>query len=492
LFIVPTSSFLLCLCGEFGCSLTPDPYFMRSWEMEDLLLGSAKKLAEAIRTKKVSAVEVTRAYLQRIEKYNPQVNAVVQIAPDVIEQAQAADQALAKGEVRGVLHGVPMTVKDSLETAGIISTSGTLGRKSFVPKQDATCVARLKAAGAIVLGKTNLPELLMGLESDNLVYGRTNNPYDLARTCGGSSGGEGAAQAMGASAIGLGSDSGGSIRLPAHFNGVTSIKPTSGRTARTGQFPPYGGITERLSQVGVMSRWVEDLVLGLPLISGMDWRDQSTVPMPLGDPANVQLKGLRVAFYTAFGASVPTAETAATVHNAVKSVQEAGAVVEEALPPNVEQSVDLLHALFNPDGGARVKGALAQLGTTESSPLLTGFLNIRPNPLTTNELLAVMSGWDMFRNSVLAWLENYDVIICPVCTEPAMPHGEALTKLDAFSYMQTFNLTGYPAVVVRGGTSPEGLPIGVQVVARPWREEVALAVAAHLETALGGYIAPSL
>jgi amidase len=361
-----------------------------------------------------------------------------------------------------------------------------------VPTQDATCVARLKAQGALVFGKTNLPELLMGLESDNLVYGRTNNPYDFSRTCGGSSGGEGAAQAMGASAIGLGSDSGGSIRLPAHFCGVASIKATSGRTARTGQFPPYGGLTERLSQVGILSRWVEDLILGLPLISGMDWRDQSTVPMPLGNPAEVQIKGLRVAFYTGFGATQPTAETAAIIAQAVKVVEEAGAIVTESVPPNIEQTLDLLHALFNPDGGARVRTALAQLGTPEMSPLVQKFIARRPNPLTLGELMTVSSQWDMFRSNILAWLENFDVIICPVCAEPAMPHGTTTDKLEAFAYMQTFNLTGYPAAVVRGGTSPEGLPIGVQIVARPWREDVALAVTAYLEKVLGGYKPPSL
>jgi amidase len=460
--------------------------------MDDLLLGSATKLAEAIRAKKVSSEEVTRAYLTRIEKINPQINAVVQIAPDIIEQAQAMDASLARGEIKGVLHGVPMTVKDSLETAGVISTSGTLGRKNFVPTQDATPVARLKAAGALMLGKTNLPELLMGIESDNLVYGRTNNPYGLERTCGGSSGGEAAAQAFGASAIGLGSDSGGSIRIPAHFCGIASIKPTSGRTARTGQFPPYGGLTERLSQVGVMARWVEDLILGLPLISGPDWRDQSTVPMPLGDPKTVEIKNLRVAFYTSTPEVTPTAETITAVHRAVKLLEENGAKVEEALPPGVEQTTEILHALFNPDGGARPKNLLAQLGTTEMSPIIQRFLAHRPNPLTLNELLMLSGQWDAFRSRILAWLENYDVIVCPACSEPAMLHGTTMNRPEAFSYVQTYNLTGYPAIIVRGGTSPENLPIGVQIVARPWREDVALAVALFLETASGGYIPPKI
>jgi amidase len=376
-----------------------------------------------------------------------------------------------------------MTVKDSLETAGLISTSGTLTRANFVPAQDAVPVARMKAAGAIVLGKTNLPELLMGVESDNLVYGRTNNPYDLTRTCGGSSGGEGAAQAAGFSALGLGSDTGGSIRIPAHFCGVASIKPTSGRVARTGQFPPYGGLTDRLSQVGILSRHVEDLILGLPLISGMDWRDQSVVPMPLGNPQAVGLNGLRVSFHTDNGVATPTPETIQAVQAVAKVLAEAGAGVEEKRPPALEETLDILLSLLIPESGNKFRERLSRMGITEVSPLLLEFLELRRDKpaRSGSEVVGLMGRWDMFRSTMLGFMQNYDVIISPACALPAMRHGETSKNVEAFSYVMTYNLTGWPVVVVRAGNSPEGLPIGVQVVAQPWREDVALAVAHYIE-----------
>lgn len=457
--------------------------------MDELINISATKLALAIRNKHVSSVEVVKAYLERIEAVNPRINAVVQLrAEAALEEAQAYDQALARDEIKGPLHGVPFTVKDSLETAGLISTAGTLGRANFVPEQDAVSVARMKAAGGIVLGKTNLPEVLMGIESDNLVYGRTNNPYDFSRTCGGSSGGEAAIQAAGASPLGLGSDSGGSVRIPAHFCGVAGIKPTTGRVARTGQFPPYGGLMDRMSQIGILSRWVEDLILALPLISGPDWRDQSVVAMPLGDPSQIDLKTLRVAFYTDNGIISPTLETAQVIKNAAQVLNELGAKVEENRPAGIEQSFDITMKLMNPDGGVRVRAALKRLGTPTISSLVEKFMSFG-SPLSTSELLDLMSRWDVFRGTMLAFLENYDVIICPVAAYPAMEHGTTLDedKAPSFSYAMTYNLTGWPGVVVRGGTSSEGLPIGVQVIARPFREDVALAVARQLETTLGGW-----
>lgn len=455
--------------------------------MSELIFASAKRLAQAIREKQISSEELVQAYLARIAAANPAINAVVELrAEAALAEARGYDAALAKGEIKGPLHGVPMTVKDSLETAGMRSTSGTVVRANFVPAEDATPVARMRAAGAIVLGKTNLPELLMGLESDNLVYGRTNNPYDHSRTCGGSSGGEGAAQAAGFSAIGLGSDTGGSIRVPAHFCGITSIKPTTGRVARTGQFPPYGGLTDRLSQVGVMSRWVEDLALGLPIISGPDWRDQSVVPMSLGDPDGVNLKALRVSFHTDNGVASPTPETVEAVQAVAKALESTIGSVEEKRPPALDQTIELALSLLIPEGGDIFPDRMTRAGLTREnvSPLLLGFIELRKGKpsLTVPELLGVMSRWDMFRSAMLGFMQNYDVIICPAAAEPAMRHGETLEKIAAFSYVMSYNLTGWPSVVVRAGTSPEGLPIGVQVIARPWREDVTLAVAQYIET----------
>lgn len=464
--------------------------------MDEIIYASATELARAIRQKEVSSEEVVGAYLRRIEEVNPRLNAVVHLtAESARREAREADEALARGRSKGVLHGVPVTIKDAFETAGVVSCGGTKGRAGFVPEADAEGVARLRAAGAIMLGKTNVPEASLAFESDNLVYGQTKNPYDLSRTPGGSSGGEGAAIASGMSPLGLGSDAGGSIRLPAHFCGIAGIKPTTGRTPRTGHFPPFGGIADALCQVGPLARRVEDLALALPLLCGADWRDPSVVPAPLGDPSEVSLKGLRVAFHTDNGIIPPTPEIAAAVRDAARALADAGAEVEELRPPVLEQAYEILLGLFGADGGAGLQMLLMMCGTTENHALMSRLLEIMGSrPLSPAEVTGVVFQWDMYRSAMLSFMEHYDLILCPPCARPAMPHGTTYEEesLPAFSYTMTYNLTGWPGAVVRCATSPEGLPIGVQTVARPWREDVALAAAAHLETAFGGWQRPPL
>lgn len=346
-----------------------------------------------------------------------------------------------------------------------------------------------------MLGKTNCPELSLAFESDNLVYGRTTNPYDLSRTPGGSSGGEAAIIAACGSPLGLGSDAAGSIRLPSHYCGIAGIKPTTGRVPRTGHFPSPDGVTQPLWQVGPMARRVEDLILVLPIIAGVDWCDPAIVPMPLGDPAGVKIAGLRVAFYTDNRIFAPTPETAGVVEAAAKALADAGAVVEEALPTGIEQTAELTKAVLGGDGGATVQGLLQAAGTTEMSPLLQRRQKIRTaGKLPIDEFYRQMTRWQKFQSSMLAFFQPYDVIICPANAAPAMPHGTTSDpdKFLAFMYTLTYNLTGWPGVVVRGGTSAEGLPIGVQVVAHAWKEHVALAVAQHLERLLGGWQPPPL
>lgn len=457
--------------------------------MDQLMYASATTLAKAIRTKEVSSKEVVDAYLQRIEAINPKLNAVVQLAVDTARaQARQADAALARGDTTGPLHGVPMTIKDSLDTAGMISTGGTKGRTSFVPTEDATVVARLRAAGAILLGKTNTPEFTLSFETSNLIYGRTSNPYDPSRTPGGSSGGAAAIVAAGGSPFDIGSDYGGSIRLPSHCCGITGIKPTSGRVPRTGHIFPFGGILDSFQQLGPMARSVDDLSLLLPLIAGPDWIDPAIVPMPLGKPDAVNLKRLRVAFHTDNGILSPTQETTTVVRKAATILAEEGMRVEEARPNGIEQSYETGMALYFADGGASVRRLLQEAGTTEHSfPWLSA-----AQPVTATQLDASITKWYRVRSTMLSFLKNYDVILCPVNAFPAMPHGAEGEDLRAFSYTMTYNLTGWPGAVVRGGTSPDGLPIGVQIVAQPWREDVALAVAGYLEKALGGFQPPTL
>jgi amidase len=238
---------------------------------------------------------------------------------------------------------------------------------------------------------------------------------------------------------------------------------------------------------------VQDLALTLPILSGEDWRDSATVPMPLADPSAVELKGLRVAFYTDNGIVAPTPEISKAVQGAVHALAARGAAVEEARPTGIEQSYELFRDLFAADGGAGVQRLLQVAGTSAAHPFVLQFGEIlRPYALTTAEFAGLLVRWDMFRSTLLSFFERYDVILCPVCATPAWFHSSTLSEEQfvAGSYSMTYNLTGWPAVALRGGTSPEGLPNGVQVVARPWREDVALAVAQYLEEGSGGWQSP--
>ena len=462
--------------------------------MDDLLFASATRQAETIRAREVSSEELVKACLARIEAVNPVLNAVVQLPRETaLAQACQADAGLARGELVGPLHGVPFTLKDSIESAGVICTGGTEGRASFVPAEDATVVKRLRAAGGILLGKTNCPELGWAWEADNLIYGRTNNPYDPSLSSGGSSGGEAAIIAAGGSPLGLGSDAGGSVRFPAHCCGITALKPTRGRVPRTGHFPGPGGALDSLWQIGPLARFVEDLRLVLPIIAGVDWHDPAVVPMPLDTSGELDLRELRVAFHTDNGIATPSHETVEAVQRAAVTLNQAGMIVEDARPTGIEQTYETYLGLFTADGGAGIEALLEIAGTTRTHPLMQRALELqRASHKSAGEFAALLAWWDMFASSMLSFMEKYDVILCPVCAYPGMVHGMTYDMLPAFSYTMSYNLTGWPAAMVRGGWSPAGLPVGVQIVARPWRDDIALAVAQYLEEALGGYQRPPL
>jgi amidase len=463
--------------------------------MDDVLYVSAATLARAIRRKEVSSAEVVQAYLQRIDAVNPTLNAVVHLCADAaLAEARAADGALARGQPIGPLHGVPMTIKDSLDTAGVITTGGTTGRAAFVPTHDATVVARLRAAGAILLGKTNTPELTLAGETDNLLYGRTNNPYDLAYTPGGSSGGAAAIVAAGGAPFDIGSDTAASIRWPAHCCGIAGIKPTAGRVPRTGHIIPFGlGARDLLTQNGPMARFVEDLRLLLPILCGPDGQDPAIVPAPLGDADAVELPRLRAAVHTDNGILTPTTAIQEAVRRAALALAEAGIAVEEVCPRALERSHGLAAALNTADGRAWVRRLLAKAGTTAVHPWLAATL-APPQEMSAAAVIELLEDIDQFRSEMLVFMQRYDVLLCPVNAFPALPHGtwQEAFRNGAFSYTQAYNLTGWPGAVVRGGTSPEGLPLGVQIVARPWREDVVLAVGQYLEEALGGWQRPPL
>ncbi len=458
--------------------------------MDELIYKSSSFLAEAIRNKKVSAADVVEVHLHRIEVVNPTLNAVVQIVHNRARaEAKAADQALARGEIRGPLHGVPITIKDSFDTQGIISTWGTQGRKSFIPEQDATVVARLRQAGAIVLGKTNTSELTLGGEMENVIYGATFNPYDLSKSPGGSSGGAGAIIAAGGSPLDLGSDTGGSIREPAHMCGIAGIKPTFGRVPRTGHAVSFeSGLVDTLTHIGPMARYVDDLILSLPLICGPDWQDPTVVPMPLNDPAAVRIEDLRIALYTDGGLSPLDPAISETVLAAGKALAEAGAAIEEQTPEVLKRAPELYRWLNFVDRGIWLCRLLQRTGTSKPGPHIARLLQ-EAEKAYVPDLPTVFEEVNYFRSKMLQFINRFDAIVCPVETYPAAPHGVTgePDKHAGWGHLYAYNLTGWPAAVVRGGATRQGLPIGVQVVGRPWREDVVFAILQTIETTFGGY-----
>ncbi len=464
--------------------------------MSDITSSSAKSIARAIRDREVSAVEVAQAHLDRIEEVNPSLNAVVCLCADrALDEARKADDALSRGDKIGPLHGVPMTLKDSLDTEGVVTTAGTLGRREFVPERDATLVARLRRAGAILLGKTNTPEITWSGQTTNKIYGRTNNPFDLERNPGGSSGGAAAIVSACGSPFDIGSDTGGSIRMPAHFCGVAGIKPTSGRVPRTGHIIGYTmGAMDSFTQNGPIARHVEDLALILPVISGPDWEDPAIVDMPLRDPSKVNLDGLRVAYYThPPGYAAPDSDTQAATLAAARALAEAGAKVTEDAPNALKEVAELEDRVSEGGGGGGALRILEKAGTVELSLQIETWLkDIKSIPV--EEYTKAMEDLGRFRSTMLGYMRDYDAIICPTAAHTAQPHDHYYGKRSASVpiYTHVFNLTGWPVAVVRCGVSSDGLPIGVQVAARSWREDVALAVSAFLESALGGWQKPPI
>ncbi len=463
---------------------------------DDILYTSAKRLAAMVQAKQISSLELTQAYLARIEAVNPTLNAVVLLTAErALAEAAEADAMLAKGTVLGPLHGVPFTVKDSLATAGIVSTGGTLGRKNHIPGKDATAIARLRQAGAILMGKTNTPELTMSFKTTNLLFGATHNPYRHGHQPGGSSGGAAAIIAAGGSPFDIGTDFGGSVRHPAHCCGIAGLKPSTGRVPRTGHIVGYGGYFDPMQTVGPLARWVEDLELLGDLIRGPDYLDAAIVPAPWLPPAEVDLKQLKVAYYTDNGSKDPvTPETAAAVRKAVAILEAAGVTCIEDCPTELHrESQELRGELSSADGRAWVRRLLEGYGTKQVSPVVGLSEEGQCDVERFTELAELM---DVNRSKLLQWLQSYDLVLAPVLPTPAEPWPD---DLDAsfgatgnINYTATYNNTGWPGTVVRVGTSPEGLPIGVQLLAPPFREDLALAAAYVVEAGSGGYQRPPI
>jgi amidase len=465
--------------------------------MNEMLALSGVAQGELIRDREISSAELVEAHLARIAEINPELNAVVEVLGESArDEARRGDDRRRTGAWWGPLDGVPFSVKDSIEVAGTVCTAGTMGFQGAEKSaRDATLVARLRRAGAIPIARTNLPDLLFAFESDNLFRGRTNNPYDLSKTAGGSSGGEAALIAACGSPFGLGSDAAGSVRLPAHFCGIASVKPTSGRLPRTGHVPPAGGWIEALWQIGPMARRVEDLCTMLPILLGTDGEDHTVIPMPFeDDQGGDQGGGRRIAFFTDNGIAEAGPETVETVVRAARVLEGDGFLVEERRPPGIERSYDLEMKLIGADGGDGLRGYLKAIGSCRTHQLLDGWIDKLEGYRTS--LSGFAEYWaqvDSFRAGMCAFLNRYDAILSPVCANPALPHGRSIEdgNFRGFSYTMTYNVTGWPAAVVRCGTTSTGLPIGVQIAAAPWREDIALAIAGRLEELCGGWQAPS-
>jgi len=452
--------------------------------MNDLTFLPAVQMAEQIRHRKISPVELVEAHLRKIKKLNPVLNAFVQVdAEGAFRQAREAEVAVRRGAKLGALHGVPVSIKSSIEVAGFRCEAGTKLRQGTVASQDAPLVSRLRDAGAIILGTTNTPELLMAWETDNLLYGRTNNPWDLTRTPGGSSGGEAAAIASGMSAAGVGSDGGGSIRVPAHFSGICGLKPTPGRIPATGHFPNSVGPFALIGVVGPMARRVADLKVLFEVMQGPDIGDPSAAPVPVRWPSHAELKGIRIGYFEDDGRTPVTADTRAAVRTAAEALTRAGFQVEPFRPDGLELARQLWWKFFGIAGGMLL-GPMTRGHEAELSPILKEFSSwVEAEPSHTGESL--LDAWiqrDAIRMQVFAQMRDYPVLLCPVAAIPAFKHGErrwqidgkTVEYLDAWSYTEWFNLLGTPAAVVPVGQSPEGLPIGVQISARPWEEELVL------------------
>lgn len=462
----------------------------------------ASTLAARIRRKEISPVEVARIHLDRIERLNPKLNAFVDYKPDlVLEQARAAESAVQRGDALGPLHGVPLSIKSSIDVAGHHCEAGTRLRAGYIAPSDAPLVARLRAAGAIILGVTNAPELLMAWETDNALYGRTNNPWDLTRTAGGSSGGEAAAIAAGLSAGGVGSDGGGSIREPAHFCGICGLKPTPGRIPSTGHFPKSGGPFALLGVVGPMARTIDDVQLLFEAVAGADDGDPCAAPVSVRCIEAGALHAVKIGFFADDDRTPVTAETRSAVNRAASFLTETGFEVNSFRPDGLEEARQLWWKFFGIAGGM-ILGPMVRGHEKELSPIFREFfLWTSAEPLHSGDsLLLSWLARDEVRERFLRQMQQYPVLLCPTAAIPAFRHGErdwlvegkTVKYLDAWSYSEWFNLLGFPAVVVPMGFSLEGLPIGVQIVGRPWEEELVLAVAARLEEAAGRMAPPGL
>ena len=455
-------------------------------------LLSATEQLRLLREGTISALELAEEHIRRIERLNPTLNALVDFDPDRVRQQ-------ARNVRAGELSGLPMTIKSSIATAGRRCEIGSRLHRGQVAGKDAAAVAQLRLQGAVILGTTNCPEFLMAYETDNVLYGRTRNPWALDRTPGGSSGGEAAAIASGMSAGGLGSDSGGSVREPAHFSGICSLKPTSGRVSPVGHLPPCVGPFATLGAIGPMARTMADVELMFRILSGPTEADRMRAPVAYRPVSLDEAKQVTIGWFEDDGMTPVTRETRETVQAAAQALERRGFRLRRFRPGSLEAARRLWHVFFVQCGAMFYESSIAGR-RDQLSPTFLDFLEIadREPELTAESLLGAWAESDLVRARLLAEMEDVPVLLLPVSATPAFRHGEraweiegqTVTYMDAMRYTQWFNLLASPAAVIPVGRSSEGLPIGVQVAGRPYQDELVLTIARALDTEFGYRVPP--
>ena len=455
---------------------------------EDIIFSDATGLAHRIRTKEVSPVEVVKAHLDRIQAVDPKINAIVALADGAIEDAKKAEAAILAGDDVGPLHGVPFTVKDSIDTAGVLTQRGSPIFKGRIPDADATSVGRLKKAGGILIAKTNLPEFSYWIESDNLLTGRSNNPWDVTRTPGGSSGGESAAIAAGMSPIGLGTDLAISVRGPAAQTGIVSLKATHGRVPMTGIYPRA---PRRFWHVGPMARSIRDLALAFSQLAGPDGQDAfstSTVQFDAGI-GRQPYRQLRVGWLVEPGFGPIDPEVARTVEAAAEALKGLGLHVEPVRIPALEKDFALdvfnrLHVMeMKPEFAAVTAGHEDQMYKMSKTMLSLPDTSLK-------DFIAAEQAAERLRDGYAEYFQNFDALVTPVLPLPAHKHGQEEFVINGQTVDATYlqgatvplNITGLPGISMRFGTSKEGLPINVQIVGSWLAESTILNVASLLES----------
>jgi Asp-tRNA(Asn)/Glu-tRNA(Gln) amidotransferase A subunit family amidase len=466
--------------------------------MDSIYFGDIAEVARKIRSREISPREIIDAHLARIEKLQLKLNAFVHVdAEGARRQALAAETGVFRGDEVGALHGVVLSIKSCIDVAGWPCPAGSRLRADYVPCEDAVLVSRLRAAGAILVANTNVPEFLMAYETDNALSGKTSNPWELSRAAGGSSGGEAAAIASGCSMGGVGSDGGGSVRVPAHFCGISGLKPTPGRIPSTGHFPRGAGAFAWLGVVGPMARTVADVHALFDVMKGPDADDALSSSIEARSFDGSELRGMRVGILESDALGNVTAETTEAVKRAAMLLSKTFKVEEPFQLKGLEQAIELWWFFFGPMI-ARLFEPMVEGREAELSPMFREYMSAARLEITptVDEFMGACMNRDMVRGNIIKQMRDVPILLSPVCAAPAFPHGEGNWQpgcgyRETMRHAQWLNLAGFPGVSVPMGFSAEGLPIGVQVIGRPNEDELVLTVAEILETARGKFKAPT-